>query len=39
MPPWQIERLDRSHRRSPFCSGKASLDEFLRSLAFQPLVG
>ena len=35
MDDWRIERLDRSHERGSFCCGKASLDEFLHSLASQ----
>jgi GNAT superfamily N-acetyltransferase len=35
MDDWRIERLDRSHHRGSFCCGKASLDEFLRSLVSQ----
>jgi len=35
MDEWAIELLDRSHERSEFCCGKASLDTFLRSLVRQ----
>src|SRR5262245_52726722 len=35
MDDWVIEPLNRSHERADFCSGKASLDEFLRSRVIQ----
>ena len=35
MPEWVIERLDRTHERGEFHSGKAPLDEFLRALVSQ----
>lgn len=35
MDDWLIERLDRSHERAEFCSGKVALDDFLRSLVSQ----
>lgn len=35
MAEWQVERLDRTHRRDQFECGQPSLDEFLRSLVSQ----
>lgn len=35
MDDWRIEPLAPSHEREEFCCGKASLDNFLRSLAGQ----
>ena len=32
---WRIERLAKSHDRTAFCCGKASLDEFIQRLATQ----
>ena len=35
MDDWQIQHLDRTHRREEFSCGKPSLDEFMRSLVSQ----
>ncbi len=35
MADWQFASLDSSHQRDAFCCGKASLDDFLRTLAGQ----
>jgi GNAT superfamily N-acetyltransferase len=35
MADWRIERLDASYQREDFCCGKASLDEFVRTLVNQ----
>jgi GNAT superfamily N-acetyltransferase len=35
MAEWQIEPLNRAHRREEFCCGKTPLDDFLRSRVTQ----